>query len=261
MNSSEILALYDEQERENSVHPLYRREEVGPVVRHVSHDPSRISFIIYSDLNAANADEVIQEQIDWYKEDVNGFGLEWKTFDHDVPPDLKQRLTVHGFEEDEVEALLLIDLQDCPPVYLQPVTADVRRITDPAQMADVAAIQEKIYGESFDWLARQLRENIITQPDFWGVYIAYVDGVPACSAWISFPQGSTFAGLWGGATLPEYRKMGLYTAVVATRAQEAIKRGYRFLTVDAGDMSRPILEKRGFKLLTYTTPFTWKNVQ
>jgi len=261
MKSSEILDLYDEQERKKSVHPLYKREESGQVVRHVSLDPSRLSFIIYSDLTASNADRIIQEQIAWYENDVNGGGLEWKSFDHDAPADLKERLRAQGFEEDEVEALLVIDLQNCPEVYLQPVMADVRRITDGAQMAVVAAIQEAVYGQKFDWLERQLRENIVAQPDFWGVYIAYVDGVAACAAWISYPPGSAFAGLWGGATLPEYRKMGLYTAVVATRAQEAIERGYRFLTVDAGDMSRPILEKRGFQLLTYTTPFTWKNGQ
>jgi hypothetical protein len=46
--------------------------------------------------------------------------------------------------------------------------------------------------------------------------------------------------------------------VVAVRAQEAIGRGYRFLTVDASDMSRPILLKRGFELLTYTYPYFWK---
>ena len=261
MNKNEILALYDDQERKNSIHPLYKREEAGPVVRNVSRDPSRMSFIIYSDLTTANADQVIQEQVDWFRDEVDGYGLEWKTFDHDAPADLKQRLSTHGFEEDEAEALLIIDLQDPPPVYLQPVTADVRRITDAALMAQVAAVQEKVYDEKFDWLERQLRQNMTAEPDTLGVYIAYVDDIPACAAWISFPKGSTFAGLWGGATLPEYRKMGLYTAVVAARAQDAIMRGYRFLTVDAGDMSRPILEKRGFQLLTYTTPFTWKNKQ
>jgi hypothetical protein len=33
---------------------------------------------------------------------------------------------------------------------------------------------------------------------------------------------------------PEYRKRGLYTAVLAARVQEAIQRGYRFLTIEAG---------------------------
>ena len=258
MNTEEILALYDDQERRNSISPQYEREAAGPVVRHKSLDPTRLSFIIYSDLTEENAEEIILEQIRWYQEEVKGVGLEWKTFDHDLPVDLKQRLKAQGFEEDEVEALLVIDLQNCPTIYLEPVTADVRRITDAALIADVAAIQEGVYDREFDWLINHLHESISSQADFWSIYIAYVDDQPACAGWASFPQNSSFAGLWGGATLPQYRKKGLYTAVVAARAQEAIKRGYRFLTVDAGDMSRPILEKHGFRLLTHTTPFSWK---
>ncbi len=256
MDRKEILNLYNEQERKDSIHPQYRREVAGPVVRHISRDPSRLSFIIYSDLNEDNADQVIQEQVDWYKNRVNGYGLEWKTYAHDQPADLQKRLLAHGFEGEEEEALLLIDLQDCPAVYLEPVTADVRRVIRAGDLRKVANIQEQVYDENFDWLATQLQENITKQPEFWSVYMAYVNDQPACAAWISFPPKSTFAGLWGGATLPEYRKQGLYTAVVAARAQEAVQRGYRFLTVDAGDMSRPILEKRGFQFLTHTTPFT-----
>lgn len=258
MNNREILQLYDEQERRNGVHPSYQREAAPGVVRHVQSDPSRLSFIIYSDLTAANADQVIQEQLRWYKEHVNGSGLEWKTYDHDTPPDLPQRLIAHGFAASEREALLVLDLENCPDIYLQPVTADVRQITAAGQFREVADIQTAVYGEDFGWLTKQINENIAAQPDYWRIYMAYVDHVPACAAWISFPPKSQFAGLWGGATLKEYRKMGLYTAVVAVRAQEALRRGYRFLTVDASDMSRPILEKRGFQLLTYTTPFTWR---
>ena len=209
-------------------------------------------------MTAANADQIIQAQIDWYKNQVNGAGLEWKTYDHDTPPDLQQRLKAHGFEPDEREALLLLDLESCPDVYLQQVTTVVRQGTTEAQFREVAAIQTAVYGENFDWLTQQLSDNVAAQPDYWAIYTAYVDDVPACAAWISFPPNSQFAGLWGGATRAEYRKMGLYTAVVAARAQEALRRGYRFLTVDASDMSRPILEKRGFQLLTYTTPFTWQ---
>ena len=62
---------------------------------------------------------------------------------------------------------------------------------------------------------------------------------------------SQFAGLWSGATLPAYRRRGLYTAVLAVRVQEAIRRGYHFLTIDASPMSRPIVARHGFQLLTY----------
>ena len=178
-------------------------------------------------MTAANADQIIQAQIDWYKNQVNGAGLEWKTYDHDTPPDLQQRLKAHGFEPDEREALLLLDLESCPDVYLQQVTTVVRQGTTEAQFREVAAIQTAVYGENFDWLTQQLSDNVAAQPDYWAIYTAYVDDVPACAAWISFPPNSQFAGLWGGATRAEYRKMGLYTAVVAARAQEALRRGRR----------------------------------
>lgn len=94
-------------------------------------------------------------------------------------------------------------------------------------------------------------------PDHLSVYVAYVNAIPAACGWIRFPQASAFASLWGGSTLPELRKRGLYTALLAARVQEAIRRGAPYLTVDAGHMSRPILEKRGFRLLTYATACTW----
>ena len=257
MNKQEILALYDEQERIGGEHPSYRREVTPEVVWAIAHRPERYSFVIYSRLNEQNADAVIQEVLDAYRS-TGGAGLEWKLFGHDQPPDLGERLLAHGFEEDEWEGLLMLDLANLPAVYQQPVTADIRRLTTPEEISHVVQVNAQVYDEDFSWLQRQLEENLATQPDFWAIYAAYVAGESVSAAWISFPKGSSFAGLWGGATLETYRKRGLYTQLVAVRAQEAIARGYRFLTVDASDMSRPILLKRGFELLTYTTPYMWK---
>jgi hypothetical protein len=261
MDREQILQLYDVQERREAVHPAFRREEVEGVVRFVSSDRKRPSFIIYCDLDVENADRILQAQIEWYVTRIKSGGLGWKAFAHDAPADLPQRLAAFGFEAEEPEALLVLDLQACPDVYLKPVTADVRRISDPADLGAVSDIQAAVYGENFDWLAEEMRHNLEVQADGWAVYVAYVNDQPTCAAWISFPPNSQFAGLWGGATLPQYRERGLYTAVVAARAQEAIRRGYRFLTIDASDMSRSILEKRGFQLLTYTTPYTWKQAE
>ena len=258
MNREEILALYDEQERKNSEHPAYRREVESGVVRSVSKDPSRLSFIIHSQLSAETANDAIQRQIEYFAT-KGGYGFEWKTFAHDEPADLTARLLAHGLEADEEESLLTMDLHNCPPVFLQPVTADVRRVTKSSQFNEIAVLQAKVWGGNFSWLEKQLKDNIALQPDYWSIYIVYVNNEPACAAWASFPKNSRFAGLWGGSTLEKFRKMGLYTAVVATRAQEAVRRGYRFLMVDASEMSRPILQKRGFQLLTHTTPYTWKN--
>ncbi len=90
------------------------------------------------------------------------------------------------------------------------------------------------------------------------VYVAYVDDQPASAAWIYFPKKSQFASLWGGSTVTDFRKQGLYTALLAVRAQEAKGRQVTYLTVDASPMSRPILEKFGFKMIAYSYPCKWE---
>ena len=80
--------------------------------------------------------------------------------------------------------------------------------------------------------------------------MAYVADTPACAGWIYYRPGSEFASLWGGNTIPTVRNKGLYTAVLSARVQEAIRRGRRYLVIDAGSLSRPIVERHGFVYLT-----------
>ncbi|NIP23939.1 MAG: GNAT family N-acetyltransferase, partial [Phycisphaerae bacterium] len=145
---------------------------------------------------------------------------------------------------------MVLDLENPPVLFLEPITADIRPILDEAGLADVLAVEEPVWNTDFSWLRKELGKNLTKYPDELAVYVAYVDDKPASSGWVYFHPGTHFASLWGGSTLPEYRKKGLYTALVAVRVQEAIRRGYRFLTIDAGPMSRPIVARHGFQLLT-----------
>jgi GNAT superfamily N-acetyltransferase len=85
--------------------------------------------------------------------------------------------------------------------------------------------------------------------------VAVADGEPVCAARMEFCPGTGFAGLWGGGTLPAWRGKGIYRALVAHRAREAAAAGYQYLQVDASDLSRPILERLGFAVLSTTTPY------
>lgn len=257
MEISDILALYDEQERRLSHHPSYRREETAEVVRHIHSGKTRRSFVIYSDLTAVNADDIIAREVAHYQA-VGGAGLEWKTYSHDSPPDLGERLMAHGFVDEGLETLLVLELENAPAILQQPITADVRHLTAVEQLADVIKVHNQVWGEGFDWVQGYLAHALETQGAYWRIYVAYVDDEPACAAWAYFPEKSHFASLWGGATVERFRGMGLYTAVVAARLQEAVARGYRFLTVDTSEMSRPILERRGFRVLGYTRPYFLK---
>ncbi len=53
--------------------------------------------------------------------------------------------------------------------------------------------------------------------------------------------------LGGGATLPEARGRGAYRALLAARWQEAQRRGTPWIVIQAGAMSRPILQRLGFQ--------------
>jgi hypothetical protein len=137
------------------------------------------------------------------------------------------------------------------------VRGNVRRITDPEKLADVVSIERQVWNEDFSSLGEFLGESLRSYPDQMSVYVAYVDGLPASAAWVYFPKHSQFASLWGGSTVGGFRKQGLYTALLAVRAQEARSHGVRYLTVDASPMSRPILEKFGFERIAYSYPCKW----
>jgi GNAT superfamily N-acetyltransferase len=75
-------------------------------------------------------------------------------------------------------------------------------------------------------------------------YVAFVDGEPAGAARGSLQDAGIY--LSGGGVLPSARGRGAYRALVEARWRDAVARGTPALTVQAGRMSRPILERLGF---------------
>ncbi|HEY53593.1 MAG TPA: GNAT family N-acetyltransferase [Caldilineae bacterium] len=256
MNNQEILALFDAQERRNVTFPDMRRDVCAHVVRYVG-TPSNPSFVLYSHLNKTNADGAIQEQIDFFSQRQLSF--EWKVYDHDKPSDLLKRLLDSGFELEDTDAVMVLDVHDAPATLLPSPNVDVRPVTRPEGLDDVRRVEEQVWGGDFDRIQGRLRAHLQI-PGLLSVYVAYVDDTPACAGWTYYNANSDFAGLWGGSTLEQYRGRGLYTALLAARVQEAIRRGRRFLTIDANPMSQPIVSRYGFRLLAYAHACRWKNV-
>jgi N-acetylglutamate synthase-like GNAT family acetyltransferase len=97
-----------------------------------------------------------------------------------------------------------------------------------------------------------------TDPNITRIFVAEAEGKVVCAAWIRFMAESEFGGLYGGSTLAEYRGRGIYKALVAVRAAEAVAHGCKYLTVDCSEDSRPILQRLGFVAVTTTTPYVWR---
>jgi GNAT superfamily N-acetyltransferase len=78
-------------------------------------------------------------------------------------------------------------------------------------------------------------------------FIATLDGEIIASAGAHFGRAAVH--LTGAATRPDRRGLGAYTALVRARWDAAVSRGSPVLTVSAGAMSRPILERLGFSIV------------
>ncbi len=155
-------------------------------------------------------------------------------------------------------AVLVLDLQAVPATLAAP-SREVQRITQPERLADVIRVMEQVWGGSFAWIQPRLGAHLAI-PEYLSVYATYEQDEPVCAGWTYYPADSPFAGLFGGSTVSAYRRRGHYTALLAARVQEAARRGRRYLLIYAGLESRPVVEKNGFRLLTYSCSYEWKPV-
>lgn len=256
MNKPDIIALYTQDQRIDVEYLDSRRDVTPTIVRHTDILGSGANTVLYSRLDEANVADAIQEQIAFFED--YGQEFEWKVYDYDTPPDLKDRLAASGFEIEEAEAIMVLDLAAAPEFLLQPIRPTVRRVTDPKRLEDVYTVERQVWQRDQSHLEAYLPRFVTEHPEYMSIYVAYVDDRPASTAWVYFPPHSQFASLWGGSTVKEFRQRGLYTALLAVRLQEAKQRQVNYLTVDASPMSRPILEKFGFEMIAMSHPCKWK---
>ena len=245
MDIRQILAQFDLDQRRNFEYAGAVREVTPFLVRHLQ-PPPEASFILWSDLDDKTADDVIDGEIAYFRQ--RGHSFDWKVYAHDRPANLVDRLIARGFEAEEPDEIMVLDVASAAGPLITSDAADVRKLTDPAQLTDVVRILEPVWNENFDWVYKRMSGHMAI-PGYLSIYVAYVDGVPACTGWTYYNPGH-FAGLWGGSTLEAYRGRGLYTAVLAARVKEAMERGVPYLVIDAGPMSRPIVARHGFVTMT-----------
>ncbi|MFI6993351.1 GNAT family N-acetyltransferase [Nonomuraea wenchangensis] len=259
MNHDEVLSLYERRFRHEPAPEMPGAvvERAGAVVRQSGPAPCW-NGILWSDLDERTADAAIAEQVRHYAE--LGTEFEWKLYGHDRPADLDRRLLAAGFTAEPPETLMVAETARiaAPAASAAPVDEPEGVRLVPVTGMDgvelMADVHERVFGASRvrirERLAVQLAEGSVV------AVLALAGGVPVSAARMDLHPGTEFASLWGGGTAPEWRGRGVYRALVAYRAREALARGYRYLQVDASADSRPILARLGFAALATTTPYT-----
>ncbi|GAA2212229.1 GNAT family N-acetyltransferase [Nonomuraea monospora] len=252
MNREEVLAAFDREMRREAVadDPGAVVERDGDVVRQVGPEDGW-NGVLWSGLRSGeDADAAIAAQVKHFG--ALGRPFEWKVYGHDRPADLAGRLLAAGFIPEPVESLMVARADGIPGA---PVPDGIRLVPVTGQdgVELVADVHEAAFGAGRVHIRERLHAQLAA-----GTVVAVVamaGDVPVSAARMDLHPGTRFASLWGGGTVPEWRRRGVYRALVAYRAREAVARGYDFLQVDATDQSHPILLRLGFAELTTTTPY------
>jgi hypothetical protein len=240
-------------------------ERDGLVHRNYPADPAMPGAMIESPEGLGDdPDAVVTRQRDFFRQ--RGQRVEWKTYGYDEPADLGDRLAAAGFVPEELEALILGDAErvaagvtsdvELPPgVRVRAVEDGPDLVRDLERIADL----HDLVWPGTPWITFRFGDEMRARPDL--VRGCLVEGSPEgpvlCASWLRMVEGTDFAGLWGGATHPDWRRRGLYRATVAHRARIALAAGHRFLRVDASPHSRPILERAGLHQVSTTTPYVF----
>jgi GNAT superfamily N-acetyltransferase len=226
--------------------PGYRLEVLPDITRHFPASDSDEALLSFARFDPAEAARRIEEELGAMAS--RGLAAEWKLHDFDSPADLKPRLEALGLTCHHVEALMVLDMKTAQVREHAVRGATIERVSG-AALAEIARFQEEVWKCRLPWLLDVLQE--MTDP----IYCARADGGRVVgSGWIDFHGGSEFAQLSGGAVAESHRGLGVYSALFDVRIAEARARGTRFLAVDAAPMSRPILERRGFRFVCHTHP-------
>ncbi|MFB6817781.1 GNAT family N-acetyltransferase [Streptomyces sp. NPDC056347] len=255
-----LLALFDREMREHARPdgPGVRVEHTGDVVRQVgTADDWNAVVWLAPDLDPARADAVIAAQVAHYTA-LGHDEFEWKLYGHDRPAGLADRLLAAGFEAEEPETLVVAPVGKLSTEVALPEGVRLRTVRDADDVELMARASERAFGSDWSRLRHQVLTRLAEDPDDFVGVLAMAGDEPVSAARMELYPGTGFAGLWGGGTVEEWRGKGVYRALVAFRARIAAERGYRYLQVDASDMSRPILQRLGFTALTTTTPFVYR---
>lgn len=263
MDDASLLAAYDDQLRTDAeMRSMADVERHGPLLWGRFH--SGRGFVSYRTLGTptdAELEHLIVETVEHYAADPSVTAFEWKTRGHDGVPALAELLRKHRFVAEEVESVMVGEATSIATDVPVPEGVSLHTVTSAEDVRAMLTMQASVFDDP-ETVSERLESTLdrINDPDTPGVelWVAEAEGRVISAGRIEPVPGTDFAGIWGGATLPEWRGRGIYRALTAKRAQTALRAGKTLINSDSTEFSRPILERSGFRRVTTTTPYIWQ---
>jgi ribosomal protein S18 acetylase RimI-like enzyme len=259
---SRFLAAYDKQLRTDAETPNAASVTTLGPLRLVTFAGGR-GFITYQDLCGADAGAIrnlVGTALARYRANPVITRVEWKTRGHDHAPGLHQSLLDHGFLPEEPESIMIGEAQRLAVDLAPPKGVILRQVSQETDVRAMTAMSALVFGDPPAEAAEMTDELLrrLSRQDGMELWVAEADGQVVSAGRLEPVPGTSFAGIWGGATLPEWRRRGIYRALTAERARSALRLGKTLINSDSTEHSRPILERYGFLKVSTTTPYLWR---
>jgi ribosomal protein S18 acetylase RimI-like enzyme len=217
-------------------------------------------FVTYRDLGGADSAAIarsVEGALAHYCEDPGITRVEWKTRAHDRAPGLHDALVRNGFVPGEPESIMIGEAALLAADVPLPKGIHLRKVTSEPDVRALSVMQEDVFGGGF---AEEMADALLRRLGFGDgmeLWVAEADGEIVSAGRLEPVPATEFAGIWGGATRPEWRGRGIYRALTAARARSALALGKRLIHSDSTEHSRPILERAGLVEVSTTTPYLW----
>lgn len=259
MNRIDFLAVYDEQLRTDA--------ETPSAIAVTHHGPLRLvtfrggrGFVTYQSLAGADADTIsrlIPEVLAHYLADPDIVRVEWKTRGHDPAPGLHETLLDNAFIPDDQESIMIGEARLLAVDVALPREVTLRMVTTEPDIRAMSAMADEVFGDPVSHETANALIHRLSLNDGMQLWVAEAEGHIVSAGRLEPVRGTTFAGIWGGATRPEWRGKGIYRALTSARARSALAMGKTLVHSDSTEYSRPILERAGLIKVSTTTPYHW----
>ncbi len=247
MTTSPILADFDLGQR--------RRPDLAALLSNWAQTPSVTrdhGQIIWQAIAADAYAEAIEAELAVARA-AGAEDLEWKLYSHDEPAGLAQALEAAGFARQPTETIL-VRASGLGPAALIPglKIAKIQTLEEATHCFNLAL---QTFGSSWDKSPEELLEWALNKEPFW---LARFEGQPVSMGRLTQTDGSTFGGLYGGVSHPDFRRRGFYRPVVHARVQAAAQMGCQWVFAEALPTSEPILRALGFETLCRVTGYLYR---
>jgi GNAT superfamily N-acetyltransferase len=209
-----------------------------------------IPVIPYNTVLKFQVQQDVDRRID---EIVNRYGerkmpLLWIVHPSSLPLNLPERLQRRGLQEIEIAPCMARSLENLPKPPPLPADVTIRESVEDDDLTELYGLTAWRWGVPEEYRA-QLEEmikkfEIGERPSNARFWMARKDGIPIAK--IGLYNGSSSAGIYGVATKPEARGLGIASILMVTALQAAKATGYKLAVLDSSPLAEKLYQRLGF---------------